>query len=133
MPKIPSNERKLDLKIAQMEADLQALKNQKMIFARQRLDEIQKEIASLAGGGGARRGGKAAAGAKTRGGPRGPRLSDDEVTRRLTEAVKGAGAEGISARQAAMDTGVFYIRAGVIMKKLFKRKGSGKWTRFVAK
>lgn len=140
MPKIPNNERKLDQKIAQLEEALTVLRNQKLIQARKRLEAAQQEVANLSGGGSsstaATRGRPPAAAGKVkgaRGGPRGPRLSDEEVVTRLTEVVKAAGAEGISARSAAEKAGVFYLRAGAVMKKLFKVRGTGKWTRFFAK
>lgn len=61
------------------------------------------------------------------------RMSEDEVLERLRGAVAASGDEGISARQAAMDTGVFYLRAIKVMDEHFVKKGSGKWTRYTLK
>jgi hypothetical protein len=66
-------------------------------------------------------------------GKRGKRLSHDEVITRLTAAVRAAGSEGISARQAAANSGVFYLRALDVMDKAFRKTGTGKWTRYTIK
>ncbi|MDB6070195.1 MAG: hypothetical protein JWL81_1366 [Verrucomicrobiales bacterium] len=64
---------------------------------------------------------------------RGKRLPEEEVVERLRRVVAAAGSEGISARAAAQDAGVFYLRAIKAMDGNFIKKGSGKWTRYTTK
>lgn len=64
---------------------------------------------------------------------RGKRLPEDEVVERLRRVVASAGSEGISARAAAQEAGVFYLRAIKAMDGNFVKTGSGKWTRYTTK
>ena len=70
---------------------------------------------------------------KKRGRKRGKHISDDEVLSQLQEVVSAAGKDGISARQAAQQAGVFYPRAIAVMDANFKKSGAGKWTRYTVK
>lgn len=69
----------------------------------------------------------------TKSGSRGKRLSDEDVIERLRKVVASAGSEGISARSAAEQAGVFYLRAIKAMGDTFVKSGSGKWTRYTIK
>ena len=64
---------------------------------------------------------------------RGKRLSDEEVIERLRRVVAAAGSEGISARAAAEQANVFYLRAIKTMGDAFVKSGAGKWTRYTIK
>ena len=64
---------------------------------------------------------------------RGKRLSDEEVIERLRRVVAAAGSEGISARAAAEQANVFYLRAIKTMGGAFHKAGAGKWTRYTIK
>lgn len=64
---------------------------------------------------------------------RGKRLSDEEVIERLRKVVAAAGTEGISARAAAEQANVFYLRAIKAMGETFVKSGAGKWTRYTIK
>lgn len=64
---------------------------------------------------------------------RGRRLSDEEVIERLRKVVVAAGTEGISARAAAEQANVFYLRAIKAMGETFVKSGAGKWTRYTIK
>ena len=64
---------------------------------------------------------------------RGKRLSDEEVIERLRRVVAAAGTEGISARSAAEQANVFYLRAIKAMGDTFVKTGAGKWTRYTIK
>ena len=77
--------------------------------------------------------GRSSKASAVKGGPRGPRLSEEEVVERLTKVVKAAGEEGISARSAAEEAGVFYLRAIKVMDANFKKTGVAKWTRYRVK
>ncbi len=61
------------------------------------------------------------------------RMSDEDLVERLRKVVADAGSEGISARAAANQAGVLYIRANKIMAENFTKQGSGKWTRYTSK
>lgn len=126
------SEKLLDKQIAAAEAKLADLRKKKLAILQSRMREAEQALRSmqsnLGGGGsaaGAGRGKKAG-----RGGPRGPRLTDQQAIERLTKEVKAAGAAGISARAAALNSGVFYLRAIKLMDATFKKSGTGKWTRY---
>lgn len=130
------SEKILDKQIAQVEAKLSDLRRKKLALLQSRLHDAERAMQELASNikgtpmlanYGTRRGVKAAA---SKVGPRGPRLSDDEVVERLAKVVKAAGEEGISARSAAEAAGVFYLRAIKVMDANFKKTGVAKWTRY---
>lgn len=129
--KSKQSEKVLDKQIAQTEGKLAELRKKKLALLQSRLKdaeramhELSSNIKSGAVGSGAK------PGKKGRGGPRGPHLSEAEVLDRLTRVVKAAGPEGISARSAAADAGVFYLRAIKVMDDNFKKSGVAKWTRY---
>ena len=66
-------------------------------------------------------------------GGRNKRLTDEEVVERLRRVVIAAGSEGISARAAAEQANVFYLRAIKVMGETFSKSGAGKWTRYTIK
>jgi len=70
---------------------------------------------------------------KGRGRKRGKRIGDADAIAMLSKTVSAAGSDGVSARQAAQSSGVFYPRAIGLMGKHFKKSGSGKWTRYTLK
>ena len=121
----------IDEQIAGLERQLEQLR-------RRKLETLQKEMAALQasllnpGAAPARRGRPpgSASRPRTGRGSRGPRLKEDEVLERLRAAVADAGPDGISATDAAAQSGVFYPRAMRLMPKHFKRSGKGKWTRY---
>ena len=131
----------LDRRINELEHELAQLKRKKMALLQTEMARLQADITGTRpakenrgwvadlvpqeGGGG----GEAIRTLST--GRR--RMSEDEVLERLRGAVAASGDEGISARQAAMDTGVFYLRAIKVMDEHFVKKGSGKWTRYTLK
>ena len=141
----------IDKQIADLERQLAALR-------RQKLSQLQSEMAALQAAlsgeaeapAPARRGRKPKAeskgwaasigtssapskGPKKRGRKRGKQVPDEEALASLTKAVVAAGADGISARNAAETSGVFYPRAIKLMDANFKKSGSGKWTRYRVK
>jgi hypothetical protein len=157
MPTKRMTESILDQKIAKAQSDLDHLKKMKLVLVQQRLAALQQELASLQSGSSAPkakgRPTKAAAAAaaaasadagseglapapkrrKKGRGSRGPRLSEGDALARLSKVVKSAGPEGISGRQAAIEAGIFYLRALKVLRKNFTVRGSGKWTRFSMK
>lgn len=70
---------------------------------------------------------------RRRSGGRGKRMTDEDVVERLRKVVAEAGSEGISARAAANEAGVLYLRANKLMADNFNKEGSGKWTRYTSK
>lgn len=128
-----TNEKIIDRKIAALEAKLADLRKRKLAIARERLRAMEAEInrlnADISSNGlmslqiATRKG-------NPKGGPRGRRLKDEEVLALLTREVKASGETGISAREAAKRTGVFYLRAIKAMDEHFKKSGTGKWTRY---
>ena len=125
------SEKFLDKQIASTEAKLAELRKKKLQFLQNRMKEAEQALrqmqSNIGSGGvaGTGRGKKAGSG-----GPRGPRLTDQQAMERLTKEVKTAGASGISARSAAQKSGVFYLRAIKLMDANFKKSGTGKWTRY---
>jgi hypothetical protein len=114
----------IDAQIASLEKALGALKAQKLREMEAQVERYRQ--AMLAGYDSPKVG-------RPRKGVRGPQLSDEEVLERLTKAIKGAGAGGISARAAAIQGGVFYPRALKALRGNFKQKGAGKWSRYFLK
>jgi hypothetical protein len=141
MKSTPQSERILDRHIAVLEEKLEDLRKKKLSLLQARMKEAEdafRAMQSNLGGGGPGRpkgskGAKAAKGASGRGGPRGPRMTDEQVLSKLTSVVKAAGSEGISARAASLEAGVFYLRAIKVMDEHFRKTGSAKWTRYFAK
>ena len=123
-------EKLLDKQISAAEAKLADLRKKKLTFLQNRMKEEQalRNMQSNLGGGGVASIGRSKK--ASRGGPRGPRLTDQQAIERLTKEVKAAGAGGISARSAAQKSGVFYLRAIKLMDATFKKSGTGKWTRY---
>ena len=78
-----------------------------------------------------RKPGKAAKAGRKKG--TGRRLKEAEAVALLRDAVAAAGKAGISASEAAKNSGVFYGRAMGLMPKYFNRSGKGKWTRYTLK
>ena len=125
-------EKLLDKQISAAEAKLADLRKKKLTFLQNRMKEAEQALRTMQsnlGGGGASVGRAKKA---SRGGPRGPRLTDQQAIDRLTKEVKAAGSGGISARSAAQKSGVFYLRAIKLMDANFKKSGTGKWTRYRA-
>jgi len=127
------SEKLLDKQIAGAEAKLAELRKKKLTFLQNRMKEAEQALrnmqSNLGGSGVASIGRSKKA---SRGGPRGPRLTDQQAIDRLTKEVKAAGSGGISARSAAQKSGVFYLRAIKLMDATFKKSGTGKWTRYRA-
>ena len=122
-------EKLLDKQISAAEAKLAELRKKKLAFLQNRMKEAEQALRNMQ----SNLGGAASVGRSkkaSRGGPRGPRLTDQQAMDRLTKEVKTAGAGGISARSAAQKSGVFYLRAIKLMDANFKKSGTGKWTRY---
>lgn len=68
---------------------------------------------------------------KARGGRKRP--SDAEVVARLRKAVVAAGSEGISARAAALQGNINYLRAIKAMDSSFVKSGAGRSSRYTIK
>lgn len=136
----------IDQQIQRIEKELAGLRRQKLETLRSEMAALEAalhtngEKATPAAGKGRRPRAVSAAPAaakgknikKRRGPKRGPRVSDEEVLEKLRAAVQDAGTEGISARAAAQEAGVFYPRALKVMDGNFTKSGSGKWTRYTA-
>ena len=143
----------IDKQIAGLEKQLAGLRRQKLAALQSQVAELEASLGSeesterrgkKGGAGRGRKKGWAAVvstvqGAmsgtrrKRRGRKRGKHISDPEAVAMLSKAVSAAGSGGISARQASVSAGVFYPRAIALMDKNFKKRGSGKWTRYTAK
>lgn len=125
----------LDRRINELERELTSLRLKKVAQLQGELNKLQSDIngtrpmkasdskgwvadLTSSGDGNRRKGG------------RGKRLSEEDVIDRLRRVVTSAGEEGISARAAAMQSGVFYLRAIKVMDENFTKSGSGKWTRY---
>lgn len=135
MKATPQSEKILDKQIAQLEGKLGELRKKKLSLLQERYQEAERAMqmlqSSIKGGPVlANFAGRSSKSISTKGGPRGPRLSEEEVVERLTKVVKAAGEEGISARSAAEEAGVFYLRAIKVMDANFKKTGVAKWTRY---
>ena len=129
----------IDHRISDLEQELAKLRMRKVALLQEELSKLQSEI------GGVRiskptKGwaseiaspGKADPSPRRSGG-RGKSISEEEVVERLRKVVASAGSEGISARAAAQEAGVFYLRAIKSMAENFVKHGSGKWTRYTIK
>ena len=136
----------IDREIAGLEKELAGLR-------RRKLAELQSQVAALQASLGGeepavpRRGrppGKTAAHStdlaataparrKRRGRKLGKRITDGDALAKLTKVVSAAGSEGVSAVQASQSSGVSYPRAIGLMDKHFKKRGSGRWTRYTLK
>ena len=133
----------IDKEIAGLEKELAGLR-------RQKLAELQSQVAALQAALGGdesvapRRGrprGKTAAAAgnsdavaparrKRRGRKLGKRITDADALAKLSKVISAAGSEGVSGKKAAQTSGVSYPRAIGLMDKHFKKRGSGRWTRY---
>lgn len=132
----------LDRRISELERELTTLRRKKMTQLQDELSKLQSDIngtrpvkadskgwvADLV----PQMGGETVVSPRRKGG-RGKRLSEEDVIERLRRVVAAAGEEGISARAAAMQSGVFYLRAIKVMDENFAKAGSGKWTRYTLK
>ncbi|MES2705863.1 MAG: hypothetical protein V4726_04595 [Verrucomicrobiota bacterium] len=133
----------LDRRINELERELTTLRRKKMTQLQDELNKLQSDIngtrpvkASDSKGWVADLVPQLAGTVDTsprRKGGRGKRLSEEDVIERLRRVVASAGEEGISARAAAMQSGVFYLRAIKVMDENFTKAGSGKWTRYTLK
>ena len=136
----------LDKQIADLEARLADLRRQKLVALQAQVAELQ---ASITGGAAAPRAaaskaaGSAAAaprtkaaartGPKKRGRRPGKRIPDDVLLEQIRDIVTAAGPDGISAREVASRTEIFYPKVIKLMKPVFKARGKGKWTRYMLK
>ena len=130
----------IDHRISELEQELAKLRMRKVAQLQEELSKLQSEI------GGVRitkptkgwaseiaNSGKAETSFRKSGGGRGKSMSEEEVVERLRKVVVSAGSEGISARAASQESGVFYLRAIKSMAENFIKHGSGKWTRYTIK
>ncbi|HWB07285.1 MAG TPA: hypothetical protein VG796_29945 [Verrucomicrobiales bacterium] len=145
----------IDRRIAELERELAGLRRQKLSELQHQMAALQASIDSVGGGAPAARGpgrrpgrppkaAKGWAGAssdtgsfdaaprKRRGRKRGKHIPDNDALGMLSRVVSSAGKEGISARKASQLSGIFYPRAIKLMDDHFKKSGSGKWTRYSA-
>lgn len=137
----------LDKEIARLERELSQLKRKKYAELQSQLAKLAADLDDTSGGGdssapaaggrGARkaakkRGRKPGRKAGGRRGGRKPQVSDEEALELLRKHVAAAGPEGVSARAASDATGILYPRAIQLMQANFKKRGSGKWTRYTA-
>lgn len=131
----------IDRRISELENELANLRRRKVAQLQEELNKLQSDLNGT-------RPAKATRGwasdlvpalssssgsTSRKSGGRGKRLSDEEVVDRLRKVVAAAGSEGISARSAAEQAGVFYLRAIKTMADAFAKTGSGKWTRYTIK
>ena len=127
----------IDRRISELENELLGLRRRKVAELQEVLQKLQADLNGAAPT--RRTRGKTAAsdtGSKrkyTKTGPRAKKLSDEEIIERLTPVVAAAGPEGISARAAADNAKVIYVRAMNLMGTHFAKSGSGKWTRYTSK
>ena len=132
----------IDRRISILEAELHNLRQHKIAQLREQLAQLESGQSGSRSPAKATKGwaaelstprstGKRPYNRKTTG--TGKRLSDEEVADRLRKVVAAAGSEGISARAAAIQSGVFYVRAIKAMDGKFVKTGAGKWTRYTIK
>ncbi len=132
----------IDRRISILEAELHNLRQHKIAQLREQLAQLESDQSGPRSPAKATKGwaaelstpsstGKRPYNRKTTG--TGKRLSDEEVADRLRKVVAAAGSEGISARAAAIQSGVFYVRAIKAMDGKFVKTGAGKWTRYTIK
>lgn len=128
----------IDRRISELESELAKLRQRKVAQLREELSRLESDLngtrpvkntkgwaADLVPSLGSTSGKKSSG--------RGKRFSEEEVVERLRKVVAAAGSEGISARAAAQQAGVFYLRAIKAMDNAFTKTGSGKWTRYTVK
>ena len=139
----------IDRRISELEHELAKLRQRKVAQLREELSRLESDLSGVrtpraSKGWAAELSAPAASGATSEAAPaptysyrksngRGKRLAEDEVIERLRRVVAAAGSEGISARAAAQEAGVFYLRAIKAMDGNFVKTGSGKWTRYTTK
>ncbi|MDB6133882.1 MAG: hypothetical protein JWM59_2125 [Verrucomicrobiales bacterium] len=132
----------LDRRIVELERELTTLRRKKMTQLQDEMNRLQSDINGTRPVKSDSKGwvadlvpqlATAEAATTRRKGGRGKRLSEEDVIERLRRVVSAAGEEGISARAAAMQSGVFYLRAIKVMDENFTKTGSGKWTRYTLK
>ncbi len=133
----------IDRRISDLENELAKLRQRKVAQLREELSKLESDLngtrpAKVSKGWAADiapvlAGSPPFSGGKSSGAGRGKRLSEEEVVDRLRKVVAAAGSEGISARAAAQEAGVFYLRAIKAMDGAFVKSGSGKWTRYTTK
>ena len=70
---------------------------------------------------------------KSRGRPRGKRVTDEEALAKITKIVAAAGKDGTSARKVSIASDLFYPRVIALMADKFKKSGEGRWTRYSVK
>jgi hypothetical protein len=135
----------LDRRISELERELTTLRRKKMTQLQDELSKLQSDINGTRPVKADSKGwvadlvpqmsgdSSSSSVSPRRKGGRGKRLSEEDVIERLRRVVAAAGEEGISARAAAMQSGVFYLRAIKVMDENFAKAGSGKWTRYTLK
>ena len=132
----------LDRRISELENELANLRRRKVAELQEALEKLQADLNGT-------RPGKSTKGwaadllpssgagpesfTSRKSGGRNKRLTDEEVVERLRRVVIAAGSEGISARAAAEQANVFYLRAIKAMGDTFVKSGAGKWTRYTIK
>jgi hypothetical protein len=133
----------IDRRIAELENELVKLRQRKVALLRDELNRLESDLgnktlfkpskgwATELAASPAPAPTSSSAGRKP--GGRGKRLSEEEVVDRLRKVVAAAGSEGISARAAALQADVFYLRAIKAMDGAFVKTGAGKWTRYTIK
>jgi hypothetical protein len=134
----------LDKQIADLESRLADLRRQKLTALQAQVAELQASITgapAAARAGLPKASGLAAAarvkaprtGPKKRGRRPGKRIPDEVLLEQIRVIVTDAGADGISAREVAARTDIFYPKVIKLMKPVFKARGKGKWTRYSLK
>lgn len=128
----------IDRRISELESELAKLRQRKVSQLREELSRLESDLngtrpAKSGKGWAAELLPSSTSSAPRKSGGRGKRLSEEEVVERLRRVVAAAGGEGISARAAAQEAGVFYLRAIKAMDTSFVKTGSGKWTRYTIK
>jgi len=127
----------IDRRISELEQDLARLRMKKVALLQEELNQLQADLNGVR----VSKPTKGWAAELAAGGPssldivsvktgRGKHLSEEDVVERLRKVVAASGSEGISARSAAQEAGVFYLRALKVMAESFVKHGSGKWTRY---
>lgn len=131
----------LDKQIADLEARLAELRRQKLAALQAQVAALQASItggpaaakAAPAFAAKAPRAAKASSGPGKRGRRPGKRVPEEALLEQIRAVVASAGAEGVSAREVSNQTSIFYPKVIKLMKKNFKSRGKGKWTRYSMK
>lgn len=135
----------IDRRIAELENELVKLRQRKVALLRDELNRLESDLgnktlfkpskgwATELASAPASPTPASSSNAGRKPGGRGKRLSEEEVVDRLRKVVAAAGSEGISARAAALQADVFYLRAIKAMDGAFVKTGAGKWTRYTIK